>query len=333
MTRLDEQARPVVVVVGAINVDMVVRADRLPGPGETVVGPRMHRHGGGKGANAAVAAARAGAVVRLVGAVGDDDSGTAATADLAAEGVDVSGVVVIPEQSTGVALIVVDAAGENQIAVGAGANVFMTARDVDGALRRALTGADCVLVSTEISPAVLTHAVELAVAAGVRCVLNPAPVTAEVVELLALGPVLTPNTTEGAQLAAMLGSPAPERTAAEAEPPPRVHAAELAAGAIVGRSGAACVVTLGGEGVFVLEPGVAGTHLPARPADVRDTTGAGDTFNGVLATRLAAGDPLATAVHTAVTAAALAVTAVGARAGMPDAVALATALQQHPVHR
>src|SRR3954449_753296 len=111
-----------VVVVGAVNVDLVVAADRLPGPGETVVGPGVVQHGGGKGGNAAVAAGRVGAAVTLVGAVGDDDTGRGALDELRAEGVGVDGVAVLEGVATGVALIVVDAAGENQIAVGAGAN-------------------------------------------------------------------------------------------------------------------------------------------------------------------------------------------------------------------
>src|SRR5687768_12872559 len=111
-----------VVVAGAVNVDMVVTAPRLPGPGETVVGGGVRSSGGGKGANAAVAAARAGARAVLVGAVGDDATGGAALAELRAAGVDTAHVAVLAGQATGVALIVVDAAGENQIAVGAGAN-------------------------------------------------------------------------------------------------------------------------------------------------------------------------------------------------------------------
>src|SRR5688572_23798308 len=106
-----------VVVVGAVNVDLVVTVDRLPTPGETVIGPRVSRHGGGKGANAAVAAARAGADVRLVGAVGDDATGRGALDELHAEGVDLAAVAVLGDVPTGVALIVVDTEGENQIAV------------------------------------------------------------------------------------------------------------------------------------------------------------------------------------------------------------------------
>ena len=165
-----------VVVVGAVNVDFVVAADRLPGPGETVVGPRVERFGGGKGANAAVAAARAGADVRLIGAVGDDDTGRVALDELRADGVRVDGVAVLDGVPTGVALIVVDAAGENQIAVGAGANGGVERDRVRDALVDALPDVDCVLVSTEIPLAAVAVVVETATAVGVPCVLNPAPV-------------------------------------------------------------------------------------------------------------------------------------------------------------
>src|SRR3954447_22758451 len=128
----------IVVVVGAVNVDLVVVAPTLPGPGETVVGGGLQTFGGGKGANAAVAAARSGATVHLIAAVGDDDHGRAALAELEAEGVDVSGVAVLSGQSTGVALIVVDEAGENQIAVGAGANAAIEADVVRRRIRESL---------------------------------------------------------------------------------------------------------------------------------------------------------------------------------------------------
>ena len=149
----------VVIVVGAVNVDLVVAAPRLPGPGETVVGGGLQTFGGGKGANAAVAAARAGASVRLIGAVGDDDTGVAALAELRNEGVDVSDVAVLAGESTGVALIVVDDRGENQIAVGSGANAAITVDHIERCLAAALPSAGSVLVSTEIPPAAVAAAV------------------------------------------------------------------------------------------------------------------------------------------------------------------------------
>ena len=303
-----------VVVVGAINVDLVVAAPRLPGPGETVVGGSVARHGGGKGANAAVAASRAGAVVRLVAAVGDDDTGEAALAELRADGVDTGAVAVLPGVATGVALIVVDAQGENQIAVGAGANAALTAAHVRAALAEVLDGAGCVLVSTEIPDDAVAAAVEAATGAGVACVLNPAPVLPVVADLLGLRPVLTPNASESRDLAALLGAGA-------AEP-------DAAAAVIAACSGAPVVVTLGGDGALVLEPGSAAQRVPSRPATVRDTTGAGDTFNGVLAAWLATGEALGLAVAAAMAAAALSVAQVGARTGMPDAAGIAEALRR-----
>jgi ribokinase len=301
-----------VVVVGAVNVDLVVAADRLPAPGETVVGPEVVRHGGGKGANAAVAAARAGAAVTLVGAVGDDDTGRAALDELRGEGVDVDGVAVLDGVATGVALIVVDAAGENQIAVGAGANGRVDPDRVRAALAEALPGAGCVLVSTEIPVEAVAAAVETAVAAEVPCVLNPAPVLPGLADLLGpragrRGPLLTPNAGE---LAALTGAG-----------PPAERAAELAA-----RTGAPVVVTLGGDGALVVRPDGEVDHLPPFPATVCDTTGAGDTFNGVLAAHLAADVDLAAATRAANAAAALSVAHAGARAGMPTAGAVEAAL-------
>lgn len=294
-----------VVVVGAVNVDLVVAAERLPGPGETVVGPEVVHHGGGKGANAAVAAARMGAAVTLVGAVGADDTGRAALDELRADGVDVGGVAVLDDVATGVALIVVDAAGENQIAVGAGANGRVDRDRVRASLVDALPETGCVLVSTEIPVEVVALTVEMATEVGVPCVLNPAPVLPGLAGLLVprpgrRGPLITPNVGE---LAALAG-----------EGPTGVRAVGLAA-----RTGAPVVVTLGGEGALVVSSGGHVEHLPPHPTTVRDTTGAGDTFNGVLAAHLAADVDLLEAAAAANVAAALSVARTGARAGMPTA--------------
>lgn len=323
-----------VVVVGAVNVDLVVAAPRLPGPGETVVGAGVRRSGGGKGANAAVAAARAGAVVTLVGAVGADDTGAAALHELRADGVGTGAVAVLDGEATGVALIVVDDAGENQIAVGAGANAAVSPAAVTSALDVALPGAGCVLVSTEIPGDAVATAVRAARAAGVLCVLNPAPVVSVVAELLGEGPVLTPNRSECLQLAGQLGEPTvggwaagtSGRGAAGPVPPEVLHAARR----IQTRTGAPLVVTLGGDGALVVAPGGVVEHVPPMPTTVRDTTGAGDTFNGVLAARLAAGDAFGVAVRTAVVAASLSVAHPGARDGMPTAAAIAAACGAPP---
>jgi ribokinase len=303
-----------VIVVGAINVDLVVVAPRLPGPGETVVGGGLQTHGGGKGANAAVAAARAGASVRLIGAVGDDVTGAEALVELGREGIDISDVAVLAGESTGVALIVVDQHGENQIAVGAGANAAITVDHVTRCIKAALPTAGCVLVSTEIPPDVVAGAVEEAAAAGVVCVLNPAPVLPVVGDLLRFGPIVTPNETELRDLLALLG----EGSGASA-----VDAAEQ----IVARSHQPVVVTLGGDGVLVVSVDSPPQQVPAPSAVVVDTTGAGDTFNGVLAARLAAGEAVSAAVPVAVAAASLSVSEVGARGGMPTEAAIEAATQ------
>ena len=216
-------------------------------------------------------------------------------AELRAEGVDVSAVARLDGIATGVALIVVDERGENQIAVGAGANGRV---DADAA-RAAVAGAAGVLVSTEIPAAAVVAAVEAATAAGVVCVLNPAPLP-ELTDLLARGPVLTPNAGELADLAAAAGVRGDDPSAL--------------ATALVERTGAAVVaVTLGGDGVLVVEPGRDPVRLPAEPVEVVDTTGAGDAFNGTFAARLTAGDDVVAAARAANAAAARAVTTRGAR--------------------
>jgi ribokinase len=316
-----------VVVVGAINADLVVAADRLPRPGETVVGPRLQRYGGGKGANAAVAAARAGAAVRLVGAVGADDTGSSTVDELRAHGIDVSGIAVLPGEATGVALIVVDPWGENQIAVGAGANAAVTAQQVSLALSEVLGRTGCVLVSTEIPEESVVAAVEAATSSGVLCILNPAPVVPAVLRLLCNGPLLTPNATELIALVAALDQTLPDTHKIRNDFPSDLQAVTERARRLAGVSQAPVVVTMGGQGALIVSPDGHADHLQAPAAAVRDTTGAGDTFNGVLAARLAAGDHLAVAVRTAIVAASISVAHVGARAGMPSAALIAAGLR------
>ena len=280
-------------------------APALPGPGETVLGDRLDRHGGGKGANAAVAAARLGADVRLVAAVGDDDLGAQALEELAAEGVGLEGAERLSDVPTGAALIVVDAAGENQIAVGAGANARVGETLVGRALPPLLDAAGAVLVSCEIPLDGIGAAVRLARAADIPVVLNPAPVLPRHPRDRRCGVILTPNATEAA---ALTGQEDPA----------------AAAGELSERTGAAVVVTLGGDGVLLQPaPGAPPERLPAAAAArVVDTTGAGDTFNGALAVELAGGRPLDAAVAFAQRAAAHAVGHAGARAGMPTRAAV-----------
>lgn len=290
------------VVLGAINVDLVVRGPRLPAAGETVVGGEFSQHQGGKGGNQAVAAARAlGAYgrVAMIGAVGPDAFGEPARELLAIEGVDVTHVGIDRSAATGVALISVDARGENQISVAPGANAGLTPPAIDTALEALGERVGTVLASLEVP----IHAVEAAARwgreRGVPVVVNPAPARAEAHDLLPFASVLTPNAVELSILAA------------QAEEP-RGGAKRLA----VGYAGLSVVVTVGEEGAIAVGPD-GETKVPAPNVRAVDTTGAGDTLNGVLAAGLLEGRPLAGALHRAVVAAALSVTVAGAREGMP----------------
>ncbi|BBX62219.1 ribokinase [Mycobacterium saskatchewanense] len=296
---VETTSRPTVYVVGAINVDVVIKTRRLPNPGETVVGDHAEHHGGGKGANAAVAAARAGAHVVLIGAVGNDANGQLALADLNSCQVDTQRVNRCDGTSTGLALIVVDESGENQIAVGAGANAEVSARAVTESLRSEIRPCDCVLISTEIAGEAVLAAVKYASLIGATCVLNPAPPIDEVLEALAYRPILTPNSGECRQLATRVG----------------VDFSDIrsAAMGVCEYTRAPVVVTMGGEGVVVCRPGMHPVHIEPVEVDVVDTTGAGDNFNGVFAARLAEGDPIEVAATEANRAAARSVESVGAR--------------------
>jgi ribokinase len=302
-----------VVVVGSVNVDLVVGAPRLPGPGETVTGGDVARHHGGKGGNQAVAAARLEARVAFVGAVGSDDFGIAARAALEAEGIDTSCLATV-DRPTGVALIVVDERAENLIAVAPGANGAVTEAAVATALATLAIGpGDVLLACREIPPAAVRTALGAARAAGAISILNPAPADGLDGATMALADVLTPNETE---LAVLAGAGAPEAAARS-----------LLAG---GSAGRAIVVTMGAAGALVVPAAGAALAVPARPVAPVDTTGAGDTFNGALAAGLAAGRDLVDAVVRAVAAAGLSTTRPGARGGMPMAAELEAALATSP---
>jgi len=295
---------PVLAVVGAVNVDLVLPVGEIPAPGETVLGGRLARFGGGKGANAAVAAARAGTPVSLIGAVGDDDYGRLALQDLTVEEVDCGTVAVSQDETTGVALILVAPGGENIIAVAPGANGFL-----DGAAVRAALGSlpsiACVLASTEVPLEAVRAAADESRRARIPFVLNPAPVRDGLENLLEYGPIVVPNRTECAQLAALVGRPG----AGVVED----------AMTIAGVTGSSVVVTLGKDGALVVEVGRPPEHIASHPVEAIDSTGAGDTFNGVLAAGLAARRPLTTAARRAAIAASLSVRTLGARTGMPTA--------------
>jgi ribokinase len=293
-----------VIVVGSINVDVVVRVARLPRPGETVAGGTLERHGGGKGANQAVAATRAGARVVLVGAVGDDDFGQAALAELREEGVDCTGVSTLAGHATGLASITVDEQGENQIAVASGANQALEAGAVTRALSEVtLEPGAVLLMNFELGDEPLEAAARWAGEQEIATVvLNPAPARRMSDALVAARPLLTPNAGELIELIAETGHPG---------------SLESSATALSARTGAPVIVTLGRDGALVAS-GEECRRQAAPKVQALDTTGAGDAFTGALVAALAQGYELGAAVSRAVAAGSASVRGAGARAGMPS---------------
>ncbi len=308
-----------VIVVGSVNIDLVVAADRLPAAGETASGGTFARHHGGKGGNQAVAAARLGAAVSFVGAVGDDDFGADARAALERERVDTTYLATV-SQPTGVALIVV-ADGDNLIAVAPGANQAVSVDQVRSAVRALAPAAgDIVLVSHEIPTAAAIEALRLAHATGARSVLNPAPADGLDRATLALADVITPNRNEVAALA----NADAKRAGRYREPLDGAAAARsLVESSPEGDGPRAALVSLGSSGAILVRPRSADVEIVAPRVKAVDSTGAGDALNGALAALLAGGTPLEDAARQAVVAASLSVTRAGARDGMPTAEELA----------
>lgn len=291
-----------VVVLGSVNVDLVLRCATLPQPGQTVHGQDFQTLPGGKGANQAVAAARLGAPVAFIGCVGDDDFGRTARAVLAAEGIDTTHLHTMAGTPTGVAMILVDGAGQNCIALAGGANALLDTAQVDAAAAL-IEGAALFVCQLESPLAVVRHAIAIAHAAGVPVLLNPAPAQALPADVLAQVDVLVPNETEAAVLAAW-----PDGTPFDAA---------VAAGRLRALGPRTVIVTLGADGAHVATDGLA-RHVPApTAARVVDTTGAGDTFIGAYAAARCEGADLARAVAYAQRAASLSVTRAGATGGMP----------------
>jgi len=240
-----------VIVVGSVNVDLVVTAGRLPEPGETVTGGTYSRHHGGKSANQAVAAARLGAATLFVGAIGDDAFGHEARAALEAEEIDVTGLRVHQHEATGVAVIVVDAGGENLIAVASGANATLTPSDVTEALERLSAGlGDVVLVGCEIPLPTVREALRSGSAAGARTILNPAPADGLDRSIFGLADILTPNRVE---LASIVAAEAHRQgRASPAGSPERAARALLERNAEGDGVGEAVLVSLGPAGAILV---------------------------------------------------------------------------------
>ncbi len=294
-------SRTRIIVIGSSNTDMIIRLDRIPRPGETILGGEFATAAGGKGANQAVGAARAGGRVAFVARVGRDTLGDAAVAGFRKDGIDARGVVRDAARPSGVAFIFVAPDGENSIAVAPGANGALSPADVRKA-RSLFRGAAVLLLQLETPLESTLAAAELAGQAGARVILNPAPARPLPDRLLQLVDILTPNAGEAGHLAGL-----------EVDGP---AAAARAADRLRARGVGTVIVTLGAQGAFVASAGFRG-RVPGFKVKPVDTTGAGDFFNGALAAALAEGRPLTDAVRFAHAAAALSVTRPGAQPSAP----------------
>ncbi len=290
-----------IVVIGSSNTDMIIKIDRIPRPGETVIGGRFSTAAGGKGANQAVAAARAGGDVTFIGRVGNDIFGDEALKGFAADNIDIDHIIRDTTAPSGVASIFVDRNGQNSIAVADGANANLSPADVEAA-EKTIAGADILVMQLETPIETVTAAAMMAHTRGVKVILNPAPARPLTDELLKTVSILTPNETE-AELLTGIG--------VENE-----DDARKAAEALLARGVATVMVTMGENGVIIATAdGV--RKVDAFDVDPVDTTAAGDVFNGALAVAIAEGRQLDKAVLFANAAAAMSVTKLGAQPSAP----------------
>ena len=292
-----------IVVVGSLNMDLVVRLPQIPKPGETLLGGVFKTYPGGKGANQAVAAARLGAQVTMIGCVGDDAFGRELVNHLSQEGVDTKHILVKPDVSTGVALIQVDAQAQNSIAVASGANFCLTADDVEKAML-AVQKIDVLVMPLETPLETIYAAAKIANSKGAKVILNPAPAQVLEKDLLIFVDYLVPNEFE---IATMTGIQIQE-----------IKDTNLAAQQLLSKGAKNLIVTLGHRGSVVYE-GKTNENMviPAWKVKAVDTTAAGDCFVGALAIGLGEGKSLYTAAEFASAAAAISVTRVGAQPSLP----------------
>ncbi len=327
---------PRVVVLGASTTDMNMRLAELPKAGETRLGIGFFMAPGGKGANQAVAARRAGAEVLFLTAFGDDDLSRKVMEHDRREGIDLSNAKVVQGGTCGVALILVDAQGHNLIGIDPGANFQLTPADIDALPDSVFEPGSILLASLEVPIPVVIRTIERAKKAGMTVVLNPAPAVdhTQLVSILPLVDVLTPNEDETAQLIPpavldSLADRAKEFTGADGWRKTVIYAELLV------RHGSSCVLaTLGAHGCAIVRAQSPGVHvvfyLPAIPVEAVDTVGAGDAFNGALAAALAEGKTIVQAAEWANAAAALSVLKPGAQGGLAQRTAIEKMHHDHP---
>ena len=290
-----------IMVIGSSNTDLLIKTDRIPDPGETVLGGTFMMNAGGKGANQAVAVARMGGDVIFVTRIGDDMFGRGSLAGYERDGIDVSHIIKDKAAPSGVALITVDAKGENCIVVAPGANNRLLPADID-AVADAIRHSEYLLMQMEIPMETIEHAAAIACEAGKKVVLNPAPAACLSDRLLSGLYLITPNRSESRLLTGV--------TVADWE------SAERAADVLLERGVGNDVITLGSLGSLVRNRELS-ERVPACRVEAVDTTAAGDVFNGALCVALAEGRTLVEAVRFATRASAISVTRMGAQSSIP----------------
>ena len=294
--------RKSIVVIGSSNTDMIVNIDHLPRPGETVIGGKFSIAAGGKGANQAVSAARAGGEIVFVARVGEDTFGKQAVKGFIQENINVEYIIRDRNAPSGIALIFVDNKGENSIAVASGANANVSPTDIES-VREVITASHILLMQLEIPLESVKTAAEIASGSGVKVILNPAPAQPLGDDILKHISIITPNESEAELL-----------TGIKVE---NERDAEEAAKTLLGRGIKTLILTMGPRGVYVASSEFTGV-VPAFSVDAVDTTAAGDVFNGVLAVAIAENRSLINAVRFANAAAALSVMTLGAQTSAPQ---------------
>ncbi len=292
-----------ILVVGSSNTDLIIQVPEIPRPGETVLGGEFQTFPGGKGANQAVAAARAGGDVMFIASVGDDSYGTEALKGYRLDNIHTENIKIVKKAPSGVAMITISDKGENSIVVAPGANAELLPADLDDA-EEAFDEASMMLVQLETPLPTVQKAVELCREFQTRVILNPAPAAVLPPEILSGVDIITPNETEAEKLTGITVTGTEEAG----------RAADVLHGSGIGT----VIVTLGSRGAFISCPKEEIRELvPGFPVDAVDTTAAGDVFNGQLAVSLAEGYSLRDAVRSAHAAAALSVRKLGAQSSIP----------------